>query len=82
MFDAPHTFDITRDPNLHLAFGAPGPHFCLGAHLARLELDVAFRELFTRYPDIRAVGEPVMLRSNFLNGIKHLRVTYSAGRAA
>ncbi|WP_216693557.1 cytochrome P450 [Dietzia psychralcaliphila] len=78
-FDDPYTFDITRDPNPHLAFGAPGPHFCLGAHLARLELDVAFRELFSRYPDIRAVGEPEMLRSNFLNGIKHLRATYSVG---
>lgn len=78
-FEDPYTFDITRDPNPHLAFGAPGPHFCLGAHLARLELDVAFRELFTRYPDIEAVGEPAMLRSNFLNGIKHLRATYSAG---
>ena len=79
VFEDPYTFDITRDPNPHLAFGAPGPHFCLGAHLARLELDVAFRELFTRYPDIEAVGEPAMLRSNFLNGIKHLRATYSAG---
>lgn len=79
VFEDPYTFDITRDPNPHLAFGAPGPHFCLGAHLARLELDVAFRELFTRYPDIRAVGEPAMLRSNFLNGIKHLRATYSVG---
>lgn len=79
VFENPYTFDITRDPNPHLAFGAPGPHFCLGAHLARLELDVAFRELFTRYPDIRAVGEPAMLRSNFLNGIKHLRATYSVG---
>ena len=79
VFEDPYTFDITRDPNPHLAFGAPGPHFCLGAHLARLELDVAFREVFTRYPDIEAVGEPAMLRSNFLNGIKHLRATYSAG---
>jgi cytochrome P450 len=79
VFENPYNFDITRDPNPHLAFGAPGPHFCLGAHLARLELDVAFRELFTRYPDIRAVGEPAVLRSNFLNGIKHLRATYSVG---
>ncbi|MFF3574817.1 cytochrome P450 [Nocardia jiangxiensis] len=79
VFDDPYTFDIARDPNPHLAFGGPGPHFCLGAHLARLELTVAFRELYTRYPDIRAVGEPAMLRSNFLNGVKHLRATYSAG---
>jgi cytochrome P450 len=77
VFTDPYVFDIERDPNPHLAFGAPGPHFCLGAHLARLELNVAFRELFLRFPDIRAVGEPEVLRSNFLNGIKHLRATYT-----
>ena len=77
MFDDPYTFDITRDPNPHVAFGGAGAHFCLGAHLARLELDVAFRMLFERYPDIRSVGEPVRLRSNFLNGIKHLRAEYT-----
>ncbi|MFC9834272.1 cytochrome P450 [Rhodococcus sp. NPDC127530] len=77
VFVDPFKFDISRNPNPHLAFGAPGPHFCLGAHLARLELDVAFRELFRRYPDIRAVGEPAVLRSNFLNGIKHLDAHYT-----
>ncbi|CAM3206452.1 cytochrome P450 [Williamsia muralis] len=77
IFEDPEKFDITRDPNPHVAFGGAGAHFCLGAHLARLELDVAFRMLFERYPDIRAVGEPVRLRSNFLNGIKHLRAEYS-----
>lgn len=77
VFDDPCAFDITRDPNPHVAFGGPGPHFCLGAHLARLELEVAFRELFARFPDIRAVAEPVPLRSNFLNGIKHLTATYT-----
>jgi cytochrome P450 len=77
IFDDPEKFDITRDPNPHVAFGGAGAHFCLGAHLARLELDVAFRMLFERYPDIRAVGEPVRLRSNFLNGIKHLRAEYT-----
>jgi len=77
IFDDPEKFDITRDPNPHVAFGGAGAHFCLGAHLARLELDVAFRMLFERYPDIKTVGEPVRLRSNFLNGIKHLRVEYT-----
>ncbi|MEE2059201.1 cytochrome P450 [Rhodococcus artemisiae] len=77
-FVNPSSFDITRDPNPHLAFGAPGPHFCLGAHLARLEMNVAFRMLFERFPDIRTVGEPDVLRANFLNGIKHLRVEYTA----
>jgi cytochrome P450 len=77
VFDDPETFDIARRPNNHLAFGGPGPHFCLGAHLARLELTVALQMLFARYPDITAAGEPVMLRSNFVNGIKHLEATYT-----
>jgi cytochrome P450 len=71
-FDEPDRFDVLRSPNPHVGFGAAGPHFCLGAHLARREVDVMFRELFTRLPDIEAVGEPDRLRSNFINGIKHL----------
>ncbi|MCV7280194.1 cytochrome P450 [Mycolicibacterium flavescens] len=78
VFDDPETFDIARTPNNHVAFGGPGPHFCLGAHLARLELNVAFKMLYERFPDITSVGEPVMLRSNFVNGIKHLQATYTA----
>lgn len=77
VFEDPETFDIGRKPNNHIAFGGPGPHFCLGAHLARLELNVAFEMLYARYPDITAAGEPVMLRSNFVNGIKHLKATYT-----
>lgn len=77
VFTDPEVFDIARTPNNHVAFGGPGPHFCLGAHLARLELKVAFRMLYDRYPDIAAVGDPVRLRSNFINGIKHLRATYT-----
>lgn len=77
VFSEPETFDIARKPNNHIAFGGPGPHFCLGAHLARLELNVAFEMLYARYPDITAAGEPVMLRSNFVNGIKHLKATYT-----
>ncbi|CQD18447.1 cytochrome P450 [Mycobacterium europaeum] len=76
-FEDPELFDITRNPNNHLAFGGPGPHFCLGAHLARLELNVALKMIYDRYPDIRTVGEPVMLRSNFVNGIKHLNAIYT-----
>ena len=72
VFDDPFTFDLGRTPNDHLGFGGPGPHFCLGAHLARREITVMYQELFRRVPDIRAVGEPVRLRSNFINGIKHL----------
>jgi cytochrome P450 len=65
-------FDITRAPNPHVGFGAAGPHFCLGAHLARREITAVLRELLTRVPDIRAAGEPDYLLSSFINGIKHL----------
>jgi cytochrome P450 len=65
-------FDITRWPNPHVGFGAAGPHFCLGAHLARREISAVLRELLTRVPDIRVAGEPDRLLSNFINGIKHL----------
>ncbi|MGI8332772.1 cytochrome P450 [Actinomadura scrupuli] len=73
VFTDPDRFDISRNPNPHVGFGGPGPHFCLGAHLARREITVMFRELFTQVPGIRAVGEPDRLLSNFINGIKHLR---------
>ncbi|MCA2219746.1 cytochrome P450 [Nonomuraea aurantiaca] len=76
VFKDPDTFDITRDPNPHVGFGGPGPHFCLGAHLARREMTVMFRELFTRLPGIRSEGEPDFLLSNFINGIKHLKYTF------
>ncbi|GAA3584609.1 methyl-branched lipid omega-hydroxylase Cyp124 [Nonomuraea rosea] len=76
VFTDPDAFDITRDPNPHVGFGGPGPHYCLGAHLARREMTVMFRELFTRLPAIRAEGEPDFLLSNFINGIKHLRYTF------
>ena len=65
-------FDITRSPNPHVGFGSPGPHFCLGAHLARREITAMLRELLTRVPDIRYTGEPDYLLSSFINGIKHL----------
>jgi cytochrome P450 len=73
VFADPDRFDITRGPNPHVGFGGPGPHFCLGAHLARREITVMFRELFSQVPGIRAAGEPDRLLSNFINGIKHLR---------
>jgi len=77
VFENPHAFDITRTPNHHVGFGGPGPHFCLGANLARREITVMFRELFRRLPDIHAVGEPDYLNSNFVNGIKHLRAEFT-----
>jgi cytochrome P450 len=72
VFDDPLRFDITRSPNPHVGFGGAGPHFCLGAHLARREITVMLRELLRRVPDIRATGNPDRLLSSFINGIKHL----------
>jgi cytochrome P450 len=72
VFADPGRFDLTRSPNPHIGFGAAGPHFCLGAHLARREITVMLRELMTRVPTIRAAGEPDRLLSSFINGIKHL----------
>ena len=77
VFADPHTFDVGRTPNDHIGFGGPGPHFCLGAHLARREISVMFRELLHRMPDIHAVGEPDRLRSGFINGIKHLHAEWT-----
>jgi len=77
VFDAPERFDVRRSPNPHVGFGAPGPHFCLGAHLARREIGALFTELFARVPDIAAAGEPDRLRSSFVNGIKHLECRFT-----
>jgi cytochrome P450 len=72
IFENPDVFDVGRTPNDHYGFGAPGPHFCLGAHLARREITVIFRELLRRHPDIHSRGTPSQLASRFINGIKHL----------
>jgi methyl-branched lipid omega-hydroxylase len=72
VFADPERFDITRSPNPHVAFGGAGPHFCLGAHLARREITAMLGELMRRVPTIRAAGEPDRLLSSFINGIKHL----------
>jgi cholest-4-en-3-one 26-monooxygenase len=80
VFSDPFTFDITRSPNPHVAFGGGGPHYCLGANLARMELRLILTELLARLPDIELAGEPQYLVSNFIGGIKHLPVTWSPGR--
>ncbi|MGN6693205.1 MAG: cytochrome P450 [Aquihabitans sp.] len=80
VFEDPDRFDVRRDPNPHVGFGGPGPHFCLGAHLARRELSVAFRQLLTRLPDIELAGEPVLLDAlgvPLVGGIKRLPVTFT-----
>ncbi len=77
VFDDPYTFDIRRDPNPHVGFGGPGPHFCLGAHLARREIRLMWRELLTRLPDIEASGPPELLLSSFIHGVKHLPAKFT-----
>ena len=79
MFVDPYRFDITRTPNDHLAFGI-GEHFCLGSGFAKKELKVMFQELFRRFPDIDLAGPPERLRSNFINGVKHLPVKFTPER--
>ncbi len=77
VFEDPYAFNVLRDPNPHVGFGGPGPHFCLGAHLARREILVMYRELFERLPDIEAAGAPDYLASSFIHGIKHLPATFT-----
>ena len=81
VFANPDVFDVTRDPNPHVGFGGPGPHFCLGAHLARREITLMLRELYTRLPDLELAGPPEQLRSNFINGVKRLPVSFTPGGA-
>ncbi len=72
VFDDPLRFDVLRNPNPHVGFGGRGPHFCLGAHLARNEMTVMFREIFNRVPNLHVSGDPQLLESNFIHGIKHM----------
>jgi cholest-4-en-3-one 26-monooxygenase len=77
VFVDPHSFDITRSPNEYVAFGGGGPHFCLGANLAKLEIRVMFDEILDRLPDVELAGDVQRLRSNFINGIKHMPVKFT-----
>ena len=76
VFENPDTFDITRDPNPHVAFGAGGPHLCLGMHVARVELAVMFKELLTRMPNVEANGDFARMHSSFIAGIHSMPVKY------
>ncbi|MBF9071957.1 cytochrome P450 [Streptacidiphilus fuscans] len=78
VFPDPYRFDLTRSPNDHLAFGQ-GPHLCLGAHFARLQLRAFFTQLLQRLPQLEPAGPPVRLTSNFINGLTHLPVHWSTG---
>ena len=77
VFENPHVFDITRENNPHLAFGGHGAHYCIGANLARLEVDIMFNVLADRLPNISQIGAPRRLRHAWINGIKELPVKYA-----
>ena len=79
VFAEPDRFDVGRDPNPHLAFGGGGPHLCLGMHVARIEIAAMFRELLTRMPDLQPAGEPELLASSFIAGVKHMPVKFTPG---
>ena len=79
-FDDASTFDITRSPNEHVAFGGGGPHFCLGANLARMEIKVMFDEVLDRLDDFELTGPVPRLRSNFINGLKHIPLKFTVKR--
>jgi cholest-4-en-3-one 26-monooxygenase len=83
VFPNAQDFDVGRTPNAHIAFGGRGPHYCLGASLAKLEIEVMFDEILRRLPDMRLAGEPERLRSILIAGIKHLPVQFTpeSGRA-
>jgi len=76
VFTDPFRFDITRDPNPHQSFGGHGAHYCIGANLARLEVNLIFQALADHAPDIRQLGEPRRLRHGWINGVKDLQVAY------
>ena len=78
VFENPMTFDITRNPNPHLGFGGTGAHFCIGANLARMEIDLMFNAIADNVPDITKIGDPRRLRSGWINGIKEFQVDYKS----
>jgi cytochrome P450 len=80
VFADPHRFDVGRTPNEHVGFGGPGPHFCLGANLARREIRVIFDRIFKRLPDLEITGPPDRLQSNFIHGIKRMPCAFTPGK--
>ena len=76
VFESPEQFDVLRSPNPHVGFGGTGAHYCLGANLARLEIDLMFNAIADAMPDIAKAGDPQRLRSGWLNGVKRLPVSY------
>ncbi|WP_374026000.1 cytochrome P450 [Mycobacterium sp. HNNTM2301] len=76
VFDDPFTFNILRDPNPHVGFGGTGAHYCIGANLARMTIDLMFNAIADGIPNLESIGKPERLRSGWLNGIKHWQVDY------
>jgi cholest-4-en-3-one 26-monooxygenase len=81
VFDDPYTFNILRDPNPHVGFGGTGAHYCIGANLARMTIDLMFNAIADAMPDLTSLAKPERLRSGWLNGIKHGQVDYSGASA-
>jgi len=82
VFDDPFAFNIQRDPNPHVGFGGTGAHYCVGANLARMTIDLMFNAIADAMPDIAPISKPERLRSGWLNGIKHWQVDYTGKAAA
>ncbi len=76
VFEDPHRFDITRDPNPHVGFGGGGAHYCVGANLAKVEINLMFNAIADHLPDISQLAEPSRLRSGWLNALKDYQVSY------
>ena len=77
VFDDPFQFNILRDPNPHVGFGGTGAHYCIGANLARMTIDLMFNAIADAMPDLTPLGKPERLRSGWLNGVKHWNVDYT-----
>jgi cholest-4-en-3-one 26-monooxygenase len=82
VFDDPFTFNILRDPNPHVGFGGTGAHYCIGANLARMTIDLMFNAIADHMPNLAPISKPQRLRSGWLNGIKHWQVDYQGASAA
>jgi cholest-4-en-3-one 26-monooxygenase len=80
VFEDPNTFNILRDPNPHVGFGGTGAHYCIGANLARMTINLIFNAVADNMPDLKPLSEPERLRSGWLNGIKHWQVDYYSGK--
>ncbi|MBX5485215.1 MAG: cytochrome P450 [Mycolicibacterium hassiacum] len=77
VFEDPYTFNILRNPNPHLGFGGTGAHYCIGANLAKLSINLMFNAIADHLPDLKPIGTPERLKSGWLNGIKHWQVDYT-----